>query len=48
MKNPYTHLIKNRYDKKDSMQRALIRSETDWQRGNDDARRKNERRLKEY
>lgn len=39
MKNPYTALIKNRYDRRDSMQQALVRSESDWNKGNNDARR---------
>lgn len=48
MNNPYTALIKNRYDQRDSMQQALVRSESDWNKGNNDAKRSNNARIKQY
>lgn len=47
MTNPYTPMIKNRYDKRDSMQQALIRSESDWDAGNNDARRSSNASIKQ-
>ena len=47
MKNPYTHMIKNRYDRRDSMQQALVRSESDWNKGYNDTMLSNGKRIKQ-
>jgi hypothetical protein len=47
MSNPYTPMITKRYDRRDGMQQALVRSESDWNKGHNDAKRSNESRIKQ-
>lgn len=48
MQNPYTPMIKNRYDRKDSLQQAIIRSESEWNKGFTDEQQACNNRAKKH